>query len=482
MKLGVCIPYRDNGDGVRKQHLDTLIPHLEKFLGDRNIEFRVYVGHQVDDNKFHRSGTKNIAFLAAKEDGCDYVAFHDVDMLPQDDCDYSHPGDTPKHIATYLSQWDNTLRDIHYFGGVVIFTIEQFEKINGYSTDYVGWGFEDDDLFWRCIRKGYFKPTYIDSPGNSKVLQFDGKETHIKIPISNTIMNIPNKSCEIEIIVYSEIESEDKEYMVGDTIPYLKYPIISRKGWDFDISYNNSKAFSYCLWGRKNELNYGWMMRYPNQWSKVNFKVDTYERSRTITINDEIYDEKFGPQKSILPFEDHLKRYGTTPFYIGKNPINPRDPMRKRTRAFKGKIHSIKMWRGNTTRQGWDDKKDLVLHYDMNKSWRRDKLLDLSCNENHGQLVLGKGRITKDDIQISKTITPHRRWGSMECMYHDDEGIVNQKFAGDPKQTSKNEIVYKKGMQKEKIDIDENGLSNMKYEIVSEEDIYNRHKLINVRF
>ena len=62
------------------------------------------------------------------------------------------------------------------------------------------------------------------------------------------------------------------------------------------------------------------------------------------------------------------------------------------------------------------------------------------------------------------------------------QGIVNQKFAGDPKQTSKNEIVYKKGMQKEKIDIDENGLSNMKYEIVSEEDIYNRHKLINVRF
>ena len=119
---------------------------------------------------------------------------------------------------------------------------------------------------------------------------------------------------------------------------------------------------------------------------------------------------------------------------------------------------------------------------DINKSWRRDKLLDLSGNENHGELVLGKGRITKDDIQISKTITPHRRWGSMECMYHDDEGIVNQKFAGDPKQTSKNEIVYKKGMQKEKIDIDENGLSNMKYEIVSEEDIYNRHKLINVRF
>ena len=49
MKLGVCIPYRDIGDGVRKKHLDTLIPHLEKFLGERNIEFRCYIGHQVDD-------------------------------------------------------------------------------------------------------------------------------------------------------------------------------------------------------------------------------------------------------------------------------------------------------------------------------------------------------------------------------------------------------------------------------------------------
>ena len=28
--LGVCIPYRDSGDGVRKKHLDTLVPYLTK--------------------------------------------------------------------------------------------------------------------------------------------------------------------------------------------------------------------------------------------------------------------------------------------------------------------------------------------------------------------------------------------------------------------------------------------------------------------
>ena len=52
------------------------------------------------------------------EDGCDYFAFHDVDMLPEDDtCDYSYPKDHPVQIATYLSQWDYNLRDVEYFGG-----------------------------------------------------------------------------------------------------------------------------------------------------------------------------------------------------------------------------------------------------------------------------------------------------------------------------------------------------------------------------
>ena len=112
-------------------------------------------------------------------------------------------------------------------------------------------------------------------------------------------------------------------------------------------------------------------------------------------------------------------------------------------------------------------------------------LLDLSGYENHGQLVLGKGRVTKDNIdKIPNTIVPDRRYGTMECMYHEDEGIVNQKFAGDPEATARNEVIYRKKMQKDKIGIDDDeyGLREMKYEIDSTDDIYNRHKLINVRF
>ena len=48
--------------------------------------------------------------------------------------------------------------------------------------------------------------------------------------------------------------------------------------------------------------------------------------------------------------------------------------------------------------------------------------------------------------------------------------------------TAKNEELYRLQMQKNKIDVDSNGVNQMKYEIVSEESIYNRHKMINVRF
>ena len=104
-KLGICIPYRN-----REEHLERLLPKLDEHLTKQGIDYCVYVGHQVDDKLFNRGSMKNIAAVKALEDGCDYVAFHDVDMLPNDDsCDYSYPEETPIHIATKLSKYSYSL-------------------------------------------------------------------------------------------------------------------------------------------------------------------------------------------------------------------------------------------------------------------------------------------------------------------------------------------------------------------------------------
>ena len=139
----------------------------------------------------------------------------------------------------------------------------------------------------------------------------------------------------------------------------------------------------------------------------------------------------------------------------------------------------------------WNHYDDLVLHYDMTKSiccdqgckrCKGDIVKDLSEFGNHG-LIENRGiRFLYEKEVIKDSPAPHRRYGTMECMYHDDEGIVDNQFQGDVEQTTKNEILYRKKMQKGEVDIDNSGLNSMKYEIHSIDTIYNRHKLINVRF
>ena len=177
-KLGICIPYRN-----REEHLNKLVSSLGPFLEKKGIDYTFYVAHQVDDKLFNRGSMKNIAALEAFKDGCDYVAWHDVDMLPHDDnCDYSYPETTPIHIATKLSKYSYSMGYEQYFGGVVLFNKEQVERTNGYSNGYWDWGQEDDDLLWRCKFEGYVNERVSQEFKNKRVGKFNGVNSSIRTP------------------------------------------------------------------------------------------------------------------------------------------------------------------------------------------------------------------------------------------------------------------------------------------------------------
>ena len=84
-KLGVIVPYRD-----REEHLAIFKKEITRFLSSRKIPFELIIVNQDNAKLFNRGMLLNIGFKYAEELGCDYVVFHDVDLIPKI-ADYYYP-------------------------------------------------------------------------------------------------------------------------------------------------------------------------------------------------------------------------------------------------------------------------------------------------------------------------------------------------------------------------------------------------------
>jgi hypothetical protein len=191
--LGIIVPYRD-----REQHLKKFIPHINLFLKDK-LKFTILVVEQHDNNTFNRGKLKNIGFDILKNE-CNYYCFHDVDQLPaSQECDYSYSEDAVR-LATSFSQFNFSKRPVQELGGVVIFNRSNFEKVNGFSNNYIGWGLEDNDLGLRCIRK------------NINIIGRNG--LYLSLPHKSegdTLGGIPSKELLRNRELFSEVSKDDNK-------------------------------------------------------------------------------------------------------------------------------------------------------------------------------------------------------------------------------------------------------------------------------
>lgn len=143
-EMALIVPYRD-----RAENLKEFIPRIKNYL--ENISFHFFIIEQCSGKPFNKGRLYNAGFTFAKNK-CKYVCFHDVDMIPIS-ADYSYPT-TPTHLATHVEQFFYDMPFPTYFGGVTLFNILDFEKINGFSNEFWYWGYEDDEVRNRCEVKG----------------------------------------------------------------------------------------------------------------------------------------------------------------------------------------------------------------------------------------------------------------------------------------------------------------------------------------
>ncbi|MCA4900323.1 MAG: hypothetical protein IM613_15965 [Cytophagales bacterium] len=141
-RLNIIVAYRD-----REQQKDIFVDSLYKFLSGSNIgSFRIYIIEQNCEKEFNKGCLWNIGFLETTNDEGGYYCSHDIDSLPK----------SPK--ADYLQPPINSIvhpyGHKHCLGGKILITAETYKKLNGFSTKYWGWGFEDSDFMLRASYNG----------------------------------------------------------------------------------------------------------------------------------------------------------------------------------------------------------------------------------------------------------------------------------------------------------------------------------------
>ena len=148
MRLAIIVPYRD-----RRTELDIFLPHMEEFLSNKQIDYKIFVAEQSDDRPFNYGKLCNAVVNEIKDD-FDYFCFHDVDLLPMNDTSEYYPCEVPTRIFSYDDYGNNVTPYEEYFGGVTIFPKDIFIDVNGFSNDYWGKGYIDMDLLRRVSLKG----------------------------------------------------------------------------------------------------------------------------------------------------------------------------------------------------------------------------------------------------------------------------------------------------------------------------------------
>jgi hypothetical protein len=420
-KLGVIVPYRN-----RPFQLGVFKRSMQYHLNKNKIDHNIFIIEQDDAKQFNRGALLNIGFKYALEHKCDYVVFHDIDMLPSE-VDYSY-SNKPIHLATnFLYENDEKERDIfeEYFGGVTMFPVEDFEKINGYSNKYWAWGYEDDDLLLRCKENEVELDTLkIKNFGrNGKSLKFNGCDAFVKC---KNIINL-NSNATFFISFYP-----DKLHL-NHTRETDEFTVFSIPGWDFAICYNSFSRYNFCAFDTSHNALY------------VNSKIKTnYKTNMTVVLDR---DEKIikvyqdGVFIGETPMFKKLYFYKKEPFfYLGVG-----NPNREKTENyFRGTIdrfayfddmlESDEVFDISTNEnedltnnfKRYKSSLDLKTYYDVNFI-ENYQLVDLSGNGNNG--IIRKCEIVNSNYdEFTELKIPYRRPSLFKSLPHEQNGFLGTKW------------------------------------------------------
>ena len=464
-KLGIIVPYR-----ARDRQLLIFKRAISIYLNNTNIAYELIIVEQDDAKIFNRGKLLNIGFLYAKKLKCDYVVFHDVDMIPVN-VDYSY-SPYPVQLSTKFTSADPTFNRIvfdEYFGGVTLFPSNIFETINGYPNEYWGWGYEDNDLLFRCRQHNidlYEKKIKLLG-SNAAALKFNGKSAYVK---TNNVID-PNTDTTIFISfspedIYCDIDKYD------DT-----YSIFTIAGVDMSINYNSYARYNFEIYDEDENIIYLNSDIKPNYKTIICITIDSNNKELKM-YQDGILIGTKNYTKDLYSYRKHSK------IYLGAGNPNRND----NPKFFNGLMDSFAIF-GNVLNEmeikeisenkyfgltsnfgNYISCDNLKLYFDA-KFIKGYKMIDLSGNGNDG--IINECEIVpfeKDDYKI--LTIPHRRDCEFELMSHSENGYVDGAWKDIT--TRYNQIRYFNEVSRGHKSTKEDGLNNCIFKELSNSNVKNQ--------
>lgn len=447
-KLGIIVPYKN-----RPNQLSKFKKTLVNFI---TFPYELIVVEQTDDKEFNRGKLLNIGFIKAEELGCDYVVLHDVDMLPIS-ADYSY-SDYPIHLITDLELPPDTKRDLfdNYFGGVTLFPCNLYRQINGYSNSYFGWGFEDDDLFLRCLESGIsidskLLPQYTR---NNTGLQFNGKDSFVGI--KNTLKSVRDFS------IYTSFDLTRVNSKVDEITD--NNSIFSIPGFDTTLAVNSFFDIYFQFWKKDLSSISITSKLFPR--GHVNALVTFNNTAQPLVATLYVNGVKVGSNTF-----DKLSPIHKSPMlYLGVG-----DPNRKeKNNWFKGVVdrfaifdstlndeQSINLTKSTDFTLFNKDYSTSIKHYYEMLNVNGNLLKDL-VGDNDGYIHNCKQVYTPIQKDIEKPI-PHRRNGKFKVLPHDENGYRDGYWVNWA--SRENQLRYLRKHYENRSDYKKDGLSTIEYKL-----------------
>ena len=440
-KLGIIVPYRN-----RHSHLKQFLDKLPKYLDNRSYNYQIIIVQQDNASAFNRGMLCNIGFQEAKKLKCDYVVFHDVDTLPID-IDYSY-ANHPIHLATDKLPFDT------YFGGITLFPVKDFEKVDGFSNLYWGWGFEDDDLMYRCIRERIplERSTKKFSNKDRGTIKLNGENAYITAP--NTINYRKNFTLAIRVT----LEKLTLDHTGNSDI----FEILNIEGYDFSLNYSSFKRFSLQFFDSMNNFHQIYSNIYD---SSQNLLAVTYDYANK-TIKFFIDGISIGSKTLTHP----LKNYGNIKdIFLGAT--------NKLENYFNGSIENFYVFNKvlgkkelaslnskfdispTSNYEDYVSSRNLKAYYDS-RFMKNYRLIDLTGNKNDANIY--NAYITKIGNKSSKIFyAPKRRDSKIKFLKHDDNGFIGGRWKDDL--TRWNQLRFTNEVLNQRYDNVSDGLSSLQF-------------------